>query len=69
MKSKLMTEIMNTRIKQFNGGENKKIELETNKKNNELFNFYYHLASIEPKLKHDWICSECIKCYALVIQH
>ncbi len=69
MNSKLMTEIMNVRIKQLNGGENKKFELETNKIIDDLLNVYYHFASIKPKLKYHWICSECIKCYGINCDH
>ena len=56
-----MTEIMNVRIKQLNGGENKNFELETNKINDDWLNVYYHLASIDPKLKYHWMCTGCIK--------
>ena len=64
MDSELMIEIMNARIQQLreeNGGENEPFELETNKINTDLDILYYHLASINPKLKYHWICTECIK--------
>ena len=64
MDSELMLEIMNARIKQLreeNRGENETFELETNEINTNLDILYYHLASINPKLKYHWICTECIK--------
>ena len=64
MDSELMIEIMNARIQQLreeNGGENEPFELETDKINTDLDILYYHLTSINPKLKYHWMCTGCIK--------
>ena len=58
MDSELIKKIMKVYINQLEEEEN-------GAENIDLNHVYYHLASINPKLKYHWICTECIKTHGV----